>query len=364
MTVPATVTLLLLSATSILSTVTALGITPQHLETIAGGGVAVVPDWIEPNLVKRMRQDARQLFDQGYFVPDGLTNTALKKEQQGFSQAADRQTFRGGDGWYDAKAGNVDTRLEFADQMKQLRLQLAKGLNRPTLAPEGVRKHEMTYNWYEPDALLGRHLDEHHEETKGPKGWLLPTRRSVTWLVYLNDKWNDDEGGALHTFPRKELSKVPVGSHEGNLQVGWIDQIHPVFLDAWRPTGLTALYQLDGKKKRYISQTDFEVPRQPIEFESFLSSSYQGGRFEQISTARLDPRFVKSSDANTLAAAASSDNTRQQQQHFMEVLPAAGTLVVFDSVTLPHSVNKVTGNRQRIACTGWFHEDNQSIPMV
>ena len=51
----------------------------------------------------------------------------------------------------------------------------------------------MTYNWYEPGAKLGRHLDEHHEETKGAQGWLPPTRRSVTWLVYLNDDWDAGE---------------------------------------------------------------------------------------------------------------------------------------------------------------------------
>lgn len=68
---------------------------------------------------------------------------------------------------------------------------------------------KMTYNWYEPGAQLGRHLHEHHEETKGSKGWLFPTRRSVTWLVYLNDAWQNEEGGALHTFPRKELSSIP-----------------------------------------------------------------------------------------------------------------------------------------------------------
>ncbi len=40
----------------------------------------------------------------------------------------------------------------------------------------------MTYNWYEPGARLGRHLDEHNEETKGTKGWIRPSRRSVRWL--------------------------------------------------------------------------------------------------------------------------------------------------------------------------------------
>ena len=40
--------------------------------------------------------------------------------------------------------------------MTALRLDLASELGRPTLAPEGVRKHEITYNLYEPGAKLGR----------------------------------------------------------------------------------------------------------------------------------------------------------------------------------------------------------------
>lgn len=347
-------------------------ITPDHINTIAGGGVAVIPDFLSPSLLKRMRADAKQLFRDGFFVPDGLTNTALAKTQQGFNERADRQTFRGGDGWMDPQAGDLKTRQEFADLMAQLRGHLASSLDRPTLKPEGVRKHEMTYNWYEPGATLGRHLDEHHEETKASKGWLLPTRRSVTWLVYLNDGWTDEEGGSLHTFPRERLAEVPVGAHEGNLQVGWIDHVHPVFLDAWRPSGQTALYLLekgnDNKQHRqtYISAADFDVPRQPIEFDKFLSAKYRGGRFDQISTARLDPRFaaVNNGGDATIASTPKAPKSSKRESHYRDILPTGGTLVLFDSVSLPHSVNPVTGNRQRIAATGWFHEDNQALPTV
>lgn len=351
-------------------------ITPDHVATIAGGGVAVIPDFLPPSLLKRMRDDACQLFRDGFFVPDGLTNTALAKTQQGFSQKADRQTFRGGDGWMDPQAGDVKTRQEFAALMAELRNNLASQLDRPTLQPEGVRRHEMTYNWYEPGASLGRHLDEHHEETKGSKGWLLPTRRSVTWLVYLNDNWLEEEGGSLHTFPRETLARVPVGAHEGNLQVGWIDHVHPVFLDAWRESGQTALYVLENEsekesrqpKQTYVSSGDFDVPRQPIEFEKFLATKYKG-RFEQISTARLDPRFaaVNKDGAGIVSATATAtklNNSKGEDNHYMDILPIGGTLVLFDSVSLPHSVNRVAGNRQRIAATGWFHEDNQALPAV
>ena len=48
-----------------------------------------------------------------------------------------------------------------------------------------------------------------------------------------------------------------------------------------------------------------------------------------------------------------------EENHHVDILPAAGTLVLFDSVSMPHLVRAVTGDRQRIAATGWFHEDNQ-----
>lgn len=152
--------------------------------TIAAGQVHVEPDFLSPRLIRAMRKDAQGLFKEGMFAPDGLTNTAagLKKEQQGFSKA-DRQTFRN-DAW-DGKSGDRLARLEFAEQMRDLRVDLARGLDRPTLAPEGVRKHEMTYNWYEVSAgpcsspaLL--HLSLRHHRL--PACHCSPAPRSaVTW---------------------------------------------------------------------------------------------------------------------------------------------------------------------------------------
>ncbi len=328
---------------------------------IANGGVAVLPGFVPADLVERMRIDAKKLKANGAFRPDGLSNYAKgTSDKQGFSQA-DRQTFRGGgdssqQSWYVTELGDYKTRIEFDYLLASLRKQLAADLNRPTLLAESSR-HEITYNWYEPGAKLGRHLDEHHEETKGPKGWRYPSRRSVTWLVYLNDNWKENEGGALLCHPRSQhddeafVEGGPIGCHEGNLQVGWMDDHTPVYLDAFRESGMTALYSCKGSERVYWSKRDFDVPAQPIDFKAFLPKKVQP-RFEQISTAAKDPRFANASNA-VVATAASSDTNN------LEVTPAGGTLVLFDSVTLPHSVLEVTGDRQRIAATGWFHEDSQ-----
>ena len=39
-----------------------------------------------------------------------------------------------------------------------------------------------------------------------------------------------------------------------------------------------------------------------------------------------------------------------------DIQPVAGTLLLFDSVAVPHEVLAVTAERPRVACTGWFHE--------
>lgn len=344
-------------------------ISTEDIQKISRGGVAIIPNWLPPHLISSMHDDAQQLFHDGQFRPDGLTNTAIK--EQGFTKKADRQTFRGGAGW-DSDVGDVKTRMEFADRMRELRIQLAQALNRPTLAEEGTLKHEMTYNWYEPGAKLGRHLDEHHEETKGPTGWMMPTRRSVTWLVYLNEGWTKEEGGALRCMPRNDASmknnNVQVGCHEGNLQVGWINDNVPVFLDVFRESGGAALYQVknNNEERQILSVRDFDVPAQPIDFSVFLKQEVRES-FAQISTNRLDPRFASGGAGavtNNGGIAPPQDFDCSDEPTIVDVTPVAGTLVLFDSVSLPHLVREVTGKRQRIAATGWFHEDSQfSLPM-
>ena len=45
-----------------------------------------------------------------------------------------------------------------------------------------------------------------------------------------------------------------------------------------------------------------------------------------------------------------------------DILPTGGSLVVFDSVCVPHEVLAVTASRPRVAATGWFHEELPGIP--
>ena len=48
-------------------------------------------------------------------------------------------------------------------------------------------------------------------------------------------------------------------------------------------------------------------------------------------------------------------------EELLDVTPYGGTLVLFDSVTLPHEV-LATKAKDRWAASGWFHEDQQQEP--
>ena len=186
------------------------------------------------------------------------------------------------------------------------------------------------YNWYEPLASLKRHIDERHEEVKGREGWRLPTRRSVTWLVYLNDGWADADGGALRCYERSRgLAAAAVGARGGDVQVGWLPSgaaEGPVFLG-------------DDADMRHVLYAGDAAVAPPFDDARRMLDAAPPG-FEPVVGAVADPR------ASPLAG-----------ETVLDVAPRAGTLVIFDSVAVPHEVLPVTAARPRVACTGWFHEE-------
>ena len=194
----------------------------------------------------------------------------------------------------------------------------------------GAVADERSYNWYEPGASLRRHGDEFHEETKGPRGWLLPTRRSLTWLLYLNRDWRADEGGALRAYERARPCDHAVGAtDDGDVQVGWVgeDREVPVFLGE-DPHGERVLYDATGRVR--------------------------GGCAAGVAA----PPLASISDPGVRLIRGSLDRGEAPPagEAIRDIRPVAGTLLLFDSVAVPHEVLAVTAERPRVACTGWFHE--------
>ncbi|KAL7545219.1 hypothetical protein ACHAWF_008567 [Thalassiosira exigua] len=354
----------------------ALSVLPEGaIETIDRGGIAVVPNFLSPSETSRLRADASSLHRDGDFVVDALAGygaAAGARDKASFDPTKDRAVLpayipsRKRDGpFVSPTLGDYDARKKLTSTIAALRSDLAVALGRPGLdTPDGGDNHEISYTRFGPGALLARHVDEHHEEVKGRAGWSRPTRRSVSWLVYLNEEdWDAErDGGELRTYERRVRSAKPVGSRDGDLQLGWLrptaddPKERPVFLDGRRGgvSGRCALYvdSDDGGRKVYLTK---EFDADPY---LFLTSDF----FVQnllIEDHRLGGRFhyLEQTKSGITAYLGADPGERVR-----DVAPMGGTLVAFDSVTLPHEVLP-TLTRERWAASGWFHERQQPEPM-
>ena len=160
--------------------------------SVARGNVAVVDDFLARDVVAALRSDAEELWDAGlYSAP--TRDTKLKRKNERFVLR--------GSVWRDFGIGRGTARSRVAATMDKVRDACAARLGRSDLTRTPQSQNEFSYTRFAPGASLARHVDEHHEETKGTEGWRAPTRRSVTWLVYLNEK--DVAGGRLRAYERR-----------------------------------------------------------------------------------------------------------------------------------------------------------------
>ena len=368
-------------------------------DTIQQGKIAIVDNYLPAWQVTQLRRDAQAIYyDDQKFITDAIAgySAAAKKHQQHgssnnnivFDPAKDRSVCPAYIPSQQTLGPFVNPNLGTAPalrihtlmntQIAQLRQDLSIGLDRPGMAllKDGLNSHEVSYTRFGPGAFLKRHTDEHHEELKGIAGWARPTRRSLSWLIYLNEHdWSSaKDGGLLRTYPRLAPTAHATGSRRGDLQVGWLTRTRtdplerPVFLDGRRQgeSGNCALY-IDapngggGSTARTYLTNDFKAD--PYLFVStdwvlrhVLIQNYDewGHRFHYVEPP-------KSLVTDFLETKVAGGTFTQEGEYVLDVPPTGGTLVMFDSVTLPHQVMATIG-RERWAVSGWFHETQQEIP--
>ena len=318
--------------------------------------------------------------------------------------------------WVDPALGDAVARARFKSRMTDLRSQLStRCIGRPTLATETTHTHEVSYSRYGPGAFLPRHTDEHHgtlknahpvasgdenlkrlqrslspvgaasASTAAPTGAAAPagaatpapsraaTRRSVTWLVYLNDDWHAaTDGGQLRVHERAEPAVSHVGARGRDLQVGWLRATsaqgeQPVFLDAHRRGGGEAAGGAEARAACMLYVCAADGSRRDLSAKPFAASPtlyLAGGDFFArrllIDEARDASRFhlvdAPKSTAATALLPKVGEAGEDGGERVRDISPQGGTLVLFDSVAIPHEVLAPVG-RERFACTGWFHEE-------
>jgi len=268
--------------------------------------------------------------------------------------------------------------------MSSVRQELATNLNRPQLAATnsasvnkyGVGSTEISYTRFGPGAFLKRHVDEHHEELKGRDGWMQPSRRSISWLIYLNEPdWNPTtDGGKLRCFER---TRRPVGrigaTTNGDLQIGWLTTATPaveipIYLDAKNHDhGECAMYLIeDNERRSYITKPFRTNPilyvagSEQLVKKILIESPDVASRFRLIEPPKSKLNDIMKGDDAYLGQGEPPRNIMEEELE--DVDPLGGTLVLFDSVSLPHEV-LATRNKERWACSGWYHEDQQQIAL-
>jgi hypothetical protein len=346
-------------------------------DTIAEGKIAVLPNFIPQSEIIPLRDDAQNLWNCDKFSTDALAGYGSTGK---FDPTRDRAVLRLPQ-WKNNELGNYANRQRFGSLMADVRSELSYNLNRPKLdqgdstTMYGKGSTEISYTRFGPGAFLKRHVDEHHEELKGVDGWSKPTRRSLSWLIYLNDQdWKGSrDGGQLRCFERKQRPMGRIGSSaNGDLQIGWLGATpldsteRPVYLDGKKHNhGDCAMYILnegDGSKT-YISKS-FQT--NPIMYVAgseqltkkllFADRKDLADRFHLIEPPKSRISDILKRDKTYLGWGedAATDEVLE------DVEPIGGTLVIFDSVLLPHEV-LATKNRERWSCSGWFHEDQQQV---
>lgn len=352
-------------------------LTPAVYSTIASGKIAVLPNFLSEQDILPLRADAQGLWAGGKFAADALASYGSSGK---FDPSKDRAVLRLPQ-WKSKDLGNFDLRQKFGTLMASVRKELAHNLDRPGLdgglatSLYGYGSTEISYTRFGPGAFLKRHVDEHHEELKGVAGWSKPTRRSISWLIYLNEgNWNGSrDGGQLRCFERKDRPVGRIGATtNGDLQVGWLRSTmldpyeRPVFLDAkTHDHGQCSMYLIDEatNTRTYISKS-FET--NPIMYVAgseilvkrllFTERHDLADRFHLIEQPKVRLGSLWGGDDRNEG----QGEDPFQDEELEDVDPRGGTLVLFDSVSLPHEVI-ATKNRERWACSGWFHEDQQPI---
>lgn len=320
-----------------------------RLSPIASGEVVVIRDWISPSLAAALRNDARAIRARGLFRASGLRDNA-----PGASQVYDERD-RLVCNLAPNLPGDRRARRALDAQLDELRGQLEGALGR-----RGLRCAEQYFSVHGSGSSLRRHLDERHEDTKGERGWVGATRRSVSWLVYL---CAPGSGGELRAWQRPTSGRR-CGAHDGNLQLGWLKHgagptdrqtFEPLYLDSW-------VRALDGREARSV------IYRLAGDRREDLSGPFSAGSGSWPAPADgsgFSPEELEAAFRAQLPLSLRSlfqmTDTVDASSARVEVEPLGGTLVLFDSVAVPHEVAPILAG-ERIAIAGWFHEKQQEQP--
>lgn len=184
-------------------------------EGLGGGGYAVVPAYIDPTLVRRLRERARAFDAAGAFADARVGRGAASVRRADIRGDRIR--------WLDE--GDADA----AERGLREALEPVRAAANRTLAL-GAFDVELHYAVYPPGAGYARHVDAFRDDDA----------RVLSCVVYLNEDWRTADGGALRLW-RADGSALEVEPRGGTLAVFLADRVEhevlPALRERWSVTG-------------------------------------------------------------------------------------------------------------------------------
>ena len=383
----------------------------QLKRAISNGQVFYLENWLPASTVNSLRDACFTLNEYGLFKSSGLSyakqNVIVNGEtipNDTESVIIDRLVCDEIPESSEAVIGNeaMDAVRRMSSYIESLYNEVSKSLKvcRPTLSDCDL-DHESYISLSPIGSVLPRHVDERHEELKPTNRYSTQSRRSISWLVYLNDiTWNNENyrGGELCYFPlsRKLMPIVygGCGSHDGNIQVGWWNfgnhSSKPVYMESWyddlsfsidsnSQTDLlhdsqvsSALYILTiFGRKIYLTHRFYCNPE--TTYSNSMNHNFYTKSCHAFKSNFNPDKFTVIEDYDKWKSGKSSFNDNHQNHNQEEyhsptmnttsssiqsvvsrvipppltyvktLAPKSGTLCLFDSVSLPHEVLPVWG---------------------
>lgn len=345
------------------------------IEILESGRAAIIPNFASPSECEILRQDLKACFASNQFTNFVYSKNVANKKAIRTANGKDLDIWQmpsfvkatGADGPFaNPDLGNFAARQSLKARMAEVKAHLGKNLyDRPSMLADQANTHEIEYLRYGAGASLQRHTDEHHIELLYPGGSARrkkpnASRRSITWLIYLNEPdWDaEKDGGQLRLYERERPSQNPVGARGPDLQIGWLKtlpQEQPIFLDpnyagenGFDQQQSCMLFTMDPNtnERRNLSSQPFPnaalyvAGGDAVARKFMVDSPDDASRFHLIDA----PKSILTANLSN------SDGG----EHYRDVAPRMGTLVMFDSVSMPHEV--LSTNRERVGVQGWFHE--------
>ena len=167
--------------------------TPEDtiVDALVACGYAVVPDYIPSEQIVQMRSELERLRASGQMRRAGIGKAA---------EVSVSDHTRGDFIYWLDDGAPIDAARSYLDRLEALRLSVNQSL------ALGLFEFEGHYALYPPGAFYRKHLDQFHSDT----------RRTLTTILYLNENWQESDGGQLRIYPdgnemERHLDISPVG---------------------------------------------------------------------------------------------------------------------------------------------------------